>query len=193
MSDDDKERGLHTYCGGFSFKLPPSGMSKYSVAQLCDAATLEFGPGYQFAPEPASEGGLEMIAWPSHPGIPHLEGGPFKTARFHGFAGKFPVVTRDALADWRDPTKTEAFYRAGGRRIDGSFFYKAFYGAPVWTPAEVGKLMSALRKTGFMPSSRRLPTAKSLCKTGALGLPLEVRRAREEKRRRQAVRDQINM
>jgi hypothetical protein len=116
----------------------------------------EFGPGYSFVPEPISEGGIEMTSWP---GIPAEHRGMLKTVRFGGnnsHGPGWPWISDTTLQSWRnDQAATNVWQRA-----KGTFVLKAFHGAPVWTPEEVRKLVSAFEGTGFKCTKTKISAKK---------------------------------
>ena len=80
-------------------------ITTHTILELMEFLRLEFGPNYDFAPEPISEGGVIMTNWPGK-----IEGRypdecrpPYKSLRFrlHDY-GDWPSIRPNTLQDWRD-------------------------------------------------------------------------------------------
>lgn len=136
-----------------------------SVVSLLDSLHESFGPGYTFGPEPITEGGIQMLSTPDGP----LRRPMLKTARFligkrHG---RWPFITPNTIEGWRRQPGQEIWNNA-----EGELYFKAYFGAPVWTPEEVKKLVVSLTEVGFKCKKTRI-SAKRLRSAGSLGRSYE--------------------
>lgn len=165
------QNSMHTYCSGPRFSSPFPITSK-TIVDFVDALSERFGPGYEFKPEPISEGGIEMTSWPGKD-----DPRAYKTVRFHMVHGQWPIIQRDTLDQWRINPPVEIWTlppRLGRDRahtLEGSTFFKAFYGAPCWTRESAGLVMDALNSVGFKCIKSSLPKNKDLQSFGELGDP----------------------
>jgi len=139
------------------FCISKQKVTKGDIAQLCDELKTEFGVDYDFVPEKICEGGIRMTSWPD---MKSTSG--YKTMRFatsgKKTSGKWPWITEtDPLPAWRDQKQQ------GGDLIfepcDKILFYKAFYGAPVWTSNEEKLLATVFTRIGF--NCRKVSKSKS--------------------------------
>jgi hypothetical protein len=101
--------------------------------------------------------------------------GALKTIRFvpssYSLDGMWPLVYPDSLARW-DSGEEEAIFSRDSSRDWGELgtAFKAMYGAPAWTIAEVVHVRDAVEEIGI-GAVGDLPTVESLKFVGSLGLP----------------------
>lgn len=114
---------------------------------VIDALHKEFGNGYQFAPEPITEGGIQMIRWPSILGKK-----AYKSCRIYiqtGY-GKWPRIDEQTLEKWRSSPEKSIFKSQDfGFPALISLKPVALQGAPRWTKNQLTKLVSAFTTSGF--------------------------------------------
>lgn len=144
----------------FKLAIEPEVTTKHIVA-LVDALHAAFGQGYVFVPEPITEGGLKLVSWPGH----HVHGA-YKTIRLRMFdaQGEWPRINDATLAEWRNlpaetiwgPSPTNQKHQ-----VKGTLGFKAFYGAPCWTPAELALIQTAFITAGFTCTGK-IPSAAAL-------------------------------
>ena len=142
-----------TYCDGPSFSTAEP-ITTATIVRLTDLLHAEFGPGYAFEPEPITEGGLLMTAWPGR------RSGGYKSCRFFVDLphGRWPFIREDTLQQWRDdPPKVIWRLIEGKKKIECDLFLKAFYGAPCWTQEEVNKLVRCLTAVGCRCTKVKIP------------------------------------
>ena len=183
--------GPYTYCPGQGFSRCAD-VRCGTIVDLCDALGEVFGPGYEFLPEPITEGGIVMSQWPGRGGADDVRTTtpPFKTFRFQmqtvGNLYKWPWITspRDTLERWRklkgtpsDQVIWSRVSRSG--KVEGRLFYKSFYGAPCWTPCEVMHISDALKSVDFVVKAMsRKRMVRDLESHGLLGVPPPVSSSR---------------
>jgi len=92
------------------------------VRRMCEMLARAM-PGYEFIPEPISDGGIQIIRWPGK-----MEGG-YKTFRFVTSQG-FPFLTDD-VADG-------ARFKMNRNSNVVAIQLKAFHGAPGFSDKELG-------------------------------------------------------
>jgi hypothetical protein len=117
----------------------------HDAASICLEFAQRLGPGHVIIPEAIREGGLLWLEWPGK------QAGQYKTARFAvgGPMGnwQWPRIQHpdraDRVQDWlaAPPVAISPEYGVES----GAFFLKAFYGAPVWTLAELQHLEDAVK------------------------------------------------
>lgn len=91
---EDLPTYTYTYASGPEISSATPVTTK-TMVRLIDALKHHFGPGYEFAPEPISEGGIQMTHWPDQTDEPK---GTFKTFRFHMLLNKsFHLTCRDSI------------------------------------------------------------------------------------------------
>lgn len=150
--------GPYTYCPGPRFSVTEP-ITTRNIGTIIEVLTSVFGEGYEFQPEPISEGGIIMTKWPGKEG--------FKTIRFNfgrQTNSKWPWVTDGAFAG-----TTTIWDKVGLEKYKGGTYLKAFYGAPVWTPEEVQHVVHAFDAAGFVCLKSSIPGKKKLRETGLLG------------------------
>jgi len=150
-----------------------------TIVRIIDRLYSAFGPGYEFEPEPITEGGIQMTNWPGR--VDHA----FKTFRFAMWQpyGKWPWIQHQhgsALNQWRhadavtiwtpEPRKTGAT-----PTVAGALFLKAFFGAPCWSHDELRMVMHAMHQEGMSCMKSKLPGRAKLVKVGDLGKRVVVR------------------
>jgi hypothetical protein len=152
-----------TYTGGFRIKTPSDITSKMMVL-IIDQLHVTFGPGYSFAPEAISEGGILFADWPGR------QEGEYKTLRIQLFesGSAWPYISDTTLTEWRAGLETIIFRKGCNKYLQGGTFLKAFHGAPCWTIAELRSFRDAFAHAGIT-CLEKLPTEKSLCAVGGLG------------------------
>lgn len=181
---DDDVLPEYTCCfgPGFSSEVP---ITTGTIVRLVEALQRHFGPGYEFRPEPITEGGIQMTAWPGK-----HDPSAYKTVRFHVESnckghGSWPWIDEGTWREWCENVhlglETPIWYlssaanmqrgkkkkRASKLIIDT--FLKAFHGAPCWTPESIGLLINAMEAVGLTRRRSRLPKKKDLKTIGDLG------------------------
>lgn len=161
--------GPYTCCGGPWFTFPYSITTK-TIVDFVYALRARFGKGYEFRIEPITEGGIQMMSWP---GKEHARA--YKTMRFHIQRGKWPFIEDNTFGQWENsppillwplPPK-EA--KKKQKPVDGELYFKAFSGAPCWTPDEVSLVVSATESVGFKCPKSHIPKKTNLTAYGDLG------------------------
>jgi hypothetical protein len=152
---------------GFRIKTPSDITSKMMVS-IIDQLHVTFGPGYSFAPEAISEGGILFTDWPGR------QEGEYKTLRIQLFksAIAWPYISDTTLTEWRAGLETIIFLKGFNKYLEGRTFLKAFHGAPCWTLAELRSFRDAFLRAGIS-CLKKLPSEKSLNSTGRLGNQLK--------------------
>lgn len=157
-----------TYCEGPSFVTHTKGLTTKDVVALCVHLNHAFGEGYEFVPEPITEGGILMKNWPEK------QQKQYKTIRFgvdrnSGGSG-WPWIREDTFEKWKSDEKDNLLFAStasisskanASMEMKMGTFLKAFNGAPVWTIEELAKVEECFAKIGFRRSGKR-PAKKSL-------------------------------
>jgi len=155
------EKTWTTRCSGFKFYIPAlRPLTTRRIARICDRLsswfTEHYGAEYRFEPEPISEGGLQIVAWPGK------KEEQYKSMRFH------IMNDRHTMADWPQivPGKTIEEWRNNAPKNIfsspwGYTFFKAF-DAPVWTRDEVAMIVSAFESFGYRVLRSSIPSGKKL-------------------------------
>jgi len=151
----------YTYFAGPNIRVSRNITTK-TMVNLIDALCERFGPGYSFALEPISEGGIQMTS---------VEHG-FKTFRFNlNNYGEWPSINgATTLQSWRDNEHATVIWNARDAVMRGGLFLKAFHGAPCWTRDELNKVASALASVGITCLKTGWPSDSKLQKSGDLGI-----------------------
>jgi hypothetical protein len=103
-----------------------------------------------------------MVAWPGA----HVHGA-YKTIRIRvdpGIKGSWPWITKTTLGEWRTSAPATIWHN-DDNKITGGLVYKAFFGAPCWTRAELQKVKAAFAEVGIQCTGA-IPGAKSLAQMG---------------------------
>lgn len=111
------------------------------LREVCSAMSREL-PGYSFAPEPITEGGVQITHWPGK-----STERAFKTFRFLCTDG-YPRVNESTPDD-------SVITMPGGGANHFSVKLKAFHSAPPFTDAELGAFWKAFGETVRMPDGWR--------------------------------------
>ena len=133
--------------------------------ELSAAFTLEFGPkfgdnDYRFEPEPITEGGFVMTHFPGKTGE------MYKSLRHHLRNPKtmrqitWPYVPDNVMDAWE---LSDREITSAGAMADTTL--KAFYGAPLWTIAELRLIQKVFARFGI--NCTHFPSKKSLSSPGS--------------------------
>lgn len=162
MKREREHLPTYTYASGPMISSATPVTTK-TMVRLIDALKHHFGPGYEFAPEPISEGGIQMIHWPEQTDEPR---GTFKTFRFHmDSSQRWPWIGPETLSEWRDG-RDEIIWDVRATPLKGSLFFKAFYGAPCWTQESIALIVKSLTEVGFKCAKKGMPTKRALVSNG---------------------------
>lgn len=142
-----------TYTHGFDLKSQKD-ITTNDFARLCYSLNKKFGVGYEFRPEPISEGGIIMK------NFPNKKDKMYKTMRIYinrNHSDDYPIIEDDTLEKWE---KEEGVKLISSNRRIGTFL-KAFHGAPSWTLDELRLFKECFEEIGLIKTGR-FPTKKSL-------------------------------
>lgn len=158
-----------TYTSGYYLILSRDITNK-DIASICRDLNTAFNVDgiteYAFAPEPISEGGIEMVSWPGK------TGDEYKTMRIHfSSCGNWPFIERNNAVEFMDNLETQVIglkttnMRNKGRLAPGnpiSTCLKAFDGAPVWTVEELDIFAKVFEQYGITCSGKIKPSSLTI-------------------------------
>lgn len=157
-----------TYTPGFKFKHTAD-ITTHTIVNLCIALENEFGDGYLFVPEAITEGGIEVADWPGR-----RSDEEYKTFRFSQQEGEFgcwPSFTETPTATltawWTDDARVIFPLDREKKNSARGSLLKSFYGAPVWTVAELRKVAAAFEAVGLDCVRSTIPGARKLSEEGS--------------------------
>lgn len=168
----EKKGAFYTYTYGPDMSTE-SPVTTRSIVKIIDSLHAQFGEEYEFVPEPITEGGILFTKWPGK------KDGQYKTFRFNfsHTSGKWPWVERNGQVEswrnsreeviWSPPRRDAGIKRKKeDQKLKGTTYLKAFYGAPVWTMAELKMFQVALESVGI--AIRKFPSVKRLKHPGEI-------------------------
>lgn len=133
----------NTYQSGFQMTFGKN-LTRQQYVQICEKLSGVFNDFYgasefRFEPEPITEGGLQMTAFPNK------STQMFKTMRHRHAAKKWPWINKTVLEDWKHDN-TVLFEK--GEKIET--FLKALQNAPAWTRQELELMAECFKDFGIV-------------------------------------------
>lgn len=129
-----------TYTSGYVLRVKRD-VTMADMWETCAMLATVFGDGYEFRPEPITEGGIMCTNWPGKETAPSA----YKTMRLRNLNGVH------CLTKWPrfDPAQAEETWKNNTGPLYAkdsvvSTFLKAFEGAPKWTVDELEKFALCL-------------------------------------------------